>query len=141
MPRKPLYPGLLQTLKTEDASNREWFRGSGASGERETYVYLKPHPTDPKRPFGIPLDHPYRELLKNADAELKKCQPARWELPILYLLHDGEERTFNAIGVALVGKFAHQLFASPLDQALWNLIASGRVEFTVSNVVHFRVAQ
>jgi hypothetical protein len=98
------------------------------------YVHLIRGPRDPERserPEGGRLDRaPHLTL---AEIPVATCVDQ-----ILALLGDGKPRTFNAIGVELLDHTADTLFGSPYDDALWLLVADGRLEHTLDAPIHFR---
>lgn len=103
-----------------------------------TYMHLVRSPEDPERADIRKLPPELRDRGAEWLKSLMKSTAASWEEPILLLLNDGVARTFNGIGVALLDKTADVLFESPPDAALWALVASGKVEHTMSVPVFFR---
>jgi hypothetical protein len=68
---------------------------------------------------------------------LAKTRAADWRVAILRHLSDGKARTLNRIGVELLDKTADILFGSPVDEALWSLVADGLVEHTLVAPIRF----
>lgn len=98
------------------------------------YVHLIRSPDDPKRssrPKGGRVDRaPHLTLARTSSED--------WEAQILALLKDGTPRTFNEIGVELLDKTADVLACTPVDDALWGLVARGELEHTLDAPVLFR---
>jgi hypothetical protein len=99
------------------------------------YVHLIRAVDDPERsprPVGGYADRsPHLTLAKTCAAE--------WRVAILRHLSDGKARTFNCLGVELLDKTADVLFGSPVDKALWSLVADGLVEHTLVAPIRFRL--
>lgn len=98
------------------------------------YCHLVWGPDDPKRsprPKGGRADRfPHQTN--------KKTERAEWALRIEALMDDGQPRTFNAMCVELLDQEASIAFEGPVDEALWHLVAQGRLEHTMDVPVYFR---
>ena len=98
------------------------------------YLHLIRAPDDPARSprpkGGQPDRFPHRTL---GEIPVERCAEM-----ILALLADGAPRTFNAICVELFDKTADIALGSPLDRALWRLVADGRLEHTLSAPIRLR---
>jgi PAS domain-containing protein len=97
------------------------------------YVHIIRALDDPERsprPVGGRLDRfPHRTL---AGIPVDQCAEM-----ILRLLADGSPRTFNAIAVELFDYTADMALGSPLDRALWRLVAESRLEHTLTAPIRF----
>ena len=116
-----LEPGEWQTGKLVDRS------GTFA------YIILVRAPEDPSRsPRGTRKDR------VGWQHDLAKTTIKEWEEIILQHLSDGEARTFNRIGVELLDKTADTLLKLNPEEALWSLVAEGRVAHTLRAPIYFR---
>jgi hypothetical protein len=73
---------------------------------------------------------PHRTL---AEIPIDRCAEM-----IVALFADGKPRTFNAISVELLDHTADMTLGSPLDRALWRLVAESRLEHTLTAPIRFR---
>jgi hypothetical protein len=69
---------------------------------------------------------------------LEKGKVEDFERAIVELLSDGRERTFNAISVEMLDKPADITAGSKVEEALWNCVLRGEVEFTTVAPILFR---
>lgn len=106
-------------------------RRSGAA----CYVHLIRAPDDPERrprpAGGLAERAPHRRLAKTPAAQ--------WEPVLLAALEDGVPRTFNRLGVELFDLTADVLCTTPVDTALWSLVAQGLLEHTLRAPILFRL--
>lgn len=100
------------------------------------YTHLIKSRTDPERsprPKGGRADkQPHLTLRRRAGED--------WGGRILELLADNVPRTFNRMGIELLDQEASQLLHGPLDLALWDLVARGKLELTMEAPILFRKA-
>jgi hypothetical protein len=98
------------------------------------YIHIIRAPEDPERtprPPGGRLDRAPHLTLDEIPVE--RCAEM-----ILALFADGAPRTFNAISVELFDHTADMTLDSPLDRALWQLVAQTRLEHTLTAPIRFR---
>jgi hypothetical protein len=100
------------------------------------YIHIVRGPDDPTRsprPKGGLKDRaPHRTFKKMPVDKAKEL--------LLSLLSDGRPRTFNAMTIELFDLGADTLMGSPVDRALWKLVADERLEHTMTRPVLFRLA-
>jgi hypothetical protein len=100
------------------------------------YIHIVRGPNDPlrsPRPKGGLKDRaPHRTF--------KKLPVEKATELILSLLSDGRPRTFNAMTIELFDLGADTLLGSPVDRALWKLVAAERLEHTMTRPVLFRLS-
>lgn len=98
------------------------------------YIHIIRGANDPERsprPLGGQPDRAPHRTLEEVPTE--DCAAM-----IVRLLGDGTARTFNAIAVELLDQTADLVLDSPLDRALWQLVAEGRLEHTLLAPILFR---
>ena len=117
-----LEPGEWQTGKLVDRS------GTSA------YITLIRAPEDPER---SPRGERKRDRV-GWQHDLAKTTIKEWKEVILQHLSDGLARTFNRIGVELLDKTADTLLKLNPEEALWSLVAEGKVAHTLSAPIYFR---
>lgn len=71
---------------------------------------------------------------------LAKGNVEDFERAIVALLSDGRERTFNAISVDLLDKPADVTGGTKFEDAVWNCVLRGEIEFTTVAPILFRAA-
>lgn len=71
----------------------------------------------------------------------KKTSRAAWALRIEALMEDGVERTFNRMCIEMIDQEASLAHGGPIEEALWMLVAQGRLEHTMEVPVYFRHAE
>lgn len=102
------------------------------------YVTMIRAPGDPER---LP-----RELMKrDMGAEWRRTlmkQPVG-EIAAALRLHlaDGEARTMNRLGVEMLDKTGDLVGGTPFEEALWQLVERGELEFTMQAPVLFRLVR
>lgn len=130
----------LGTFKVilQEAKNKTWVTGArrGPCGV-ESYLHLVRQAGDPERSprpdCGVTDRSPHRTLNRRPLAEIREV--------ILGGLLDGMPRTFNRLGVEAFDLTADVLFTTKVNDALWELVAEGRLEHTLEVPILFRLAR
>lgn len=69
---------------------------------------------------------------------IAKASTESFERMIAALMADGRERTFNAISIELLDKPADVTAGTRVEEALWNCVLRGEIEFTSVAPILFR---
>lgn len=75
---------------------------------------------------------PHRTLAKGSVEDFERA--------IVKLLSDRSERTFNALSIEMFDKPADITAGTKVEEALWNCVLRGDVEFTTEAPILFRAA-
>jgi hypothetical protein len=104
------------------------------------FVHLIRGPSDPaEMPRGVTSER--RERWGVAPhRKLDGTRVGHWTGPLLKLIREQPELTFNALCVTLTGLTADVAFGTPLDDALWALVERGLVEHTRVAPIRWRAA-
>jgi hypothetical protein len=127
--------GTAFQLDLFDDKREEWTCHPVDRSGSAAYLHLVRGRDDPERsprPAGGYVD-------RSPHLKLRKTDAADWRAQIVAQLTDGVPRTFNRIGVELLDKTADVLFGSPVEDALWSLVADGLLEHTLKAPVLFRL--
>jgi hypothetical protein len=96
----------------------DWLTGSSEARVVDPTLHHRPHPGDPKR-------GPRRKPRVTSSSSRDKIHTE-----VMQAFDDKKARTFNALSLELTGKGASKTADTPLDDALWELVAAGYLEHT-----------
>lgn len=127
--------GLFDPPPTERPPDR-WVTGQvpDLTGGQQ-YVAMIRDPDDPKRSRRRSRNE-HRDRAPHLT--LKKTRPEDWHDAVAGLLKAEGPMTMNALGVLLIDKTADIVVGTPFEAGIWQLVAAGRVEFTMDAPVLFR---
>ena len=126
--------GQLALFAEPEPIGDVWARGLPCREGAAVYVHLVRGPADPERSP--------REARRGQSLRWKRLDdafPAEWADAIVAHLADGVPRTFNRVMVELFDTTADVAFESHADAGLWRAVEDGRLEYTPSAPVYFRV--
>ena len=125
---------MKRRRKEKSAARRRWVTGLVADRSGiARYTVLIRAPDDPERM------HEEKDYVALWRRRLIKDTAETWFFRIGDHLLDGVARTMNRIGVELLDKTADNLFETPFEEGLWQLVEERHVEHTMDAPVLFRM--